>query len=156
MSRWVEFRATATLAAVRTVAADVRAWCGARIDDVDACRDVELAVDEACTNIVRHAHPHDPSAIFHVRLDLAPGALRVTITDRAPRFAGEASVRTGGRDAAQGGLGLRLMRQTMHDIHWAHRGGVNVLRMTRRLGVTPGVASAGSTTSTSCPDPRGW
>jgi anti-sigma regulatory factor (Ser/Thr protein kinase) len=156
MSRSVEFRATATLTSVRRVAAGAGAWCRARLDDRDACRDVELAVDEACTNIVRHAHPGDPSAVFRVRLDLDPSAVCITITDRGPRFAGDAPASAPVGSQPGGGLGLRLIRESMHEVRWSRRSGVNVLRMSRTLGRQGAAAAEPSDPTTPWTQQRGW
>ena len=66
--------------------------------------DVRLAVTEARTNVVRHAYDSDESAEpeFEIRLEPAPGAMRVIVEDQG-RGLGPSP------DASGPGLGLRLI-----------------------------------------------
>ena len=114
----------------------------AGMSEGEACR-VELAVDEACANIVDHAYAGHPGDI-DMEIAYAPArAFVVTLLDEGrpfevPRWANEkppASV----DEVRVGGLGLRIIRQAMTEARWEFGVGaadgrrVNRLTMTRTL-----------------------
>src|ERR1700730_3995489 len=47
---------------------------------------VEMAVTEVCSNIVRHAHPHDPDHEFTMALRGAGHSLEIEIRDAGRAF----------------------------------------------------------------------
>jgi len=103
---------SAYLALVGTV---VR-WFGRRAGLSDEhCRDLEVAVDEACTNVIRHAFPGTADGEMTVICSASPNGLEVTIQDKGKPFDPEHGVEIArdkrSRDPASGGMGLLLIRQ---------------------------------------------
>lgn len=86
--------------------------------------DVELAVDEAVTNVIEHAYQGNPSGIIHITCALRKNEFVVEIRDdgkpfdprryRSPRTSGPISER------AIGGLGLFFMRKLMDKVEFHH------------------------------------
>ena len=93
-----------------------------------------LAVDEACTNIIRHAYGGDPAKRIEVRLGIHADRLDVTLRDWG-RTVDPATIRP--RDLADvrpGGLGVHFIREIMDAVAYEPTHGVGtVLRMTKRL-----------------------
>lgn len=53
---------------------------GFLVDDTRTA-DAELIVSEFATNAVVHSRSREPGAVFEVRFELAPGALRIEVVD---------------------------------------------------------------------------
>lgn len=92
----------------------------------------ELAVAEACANIVRHGF-----AGGHGRMRVVARAgnarLAVAICDRAPEFAGSAPPMPPAE--VERGRGLPLLAACMDRVRWYRTDGENRLLMARRLDV---------------------
>jgi len=82
--------------------------------DDDAVADVVLALDEACTNVVRHALP-DPDDSFRVQARLSDDEVVVVVEDDGvglPPDAGTGVV----APYATSGRGLQIIREVMTDV----------------------------------------
>lgn len=84
-------------------------------------RDLQLAVDEACTNVIEHAYGGRGGEI-QVRIEPTDQGLRVTIRDWGQAFDPEAvpvpDVTAPLEQRPLGGLGLFLMRQLMDRVEF--------------------------------------
>ena len=98
---------------------------------------IELAVDEACTNVIEHGYvPDDPNKEITIRMEINTSKLVLTVIDHArpfnmlqytPRDIKELEAE--GRD---GGLGIRLIKHIMDSIDYQIReDGHNELIMTK-------------------------
>ena len=105
------------------------------------CRAVVRAVDEALTNIIRHAYQGQAGrpiqASFRrirVRRDgVQRAALEILLEDQGVRV-DRAQLR--GRrleDVRPGGLGLHFIQQSMDTVEFRHRNGKNRLRLVKLL-----------------------
>jgi anti-sigma regulatory factor (Ser/Thr protein kinase) len=106
------------------------------VDD-DACHDLKLAVDEACTNVVTHGYEGmNPGSIMLV-LEFAPAQVTVEITDFGhpfEPFEPEApDLEKALEDPSKGGLGLYFIYQTMDEISYRSGEDGNVLTFIKRL-----------------------
>ena len=97
----------------------------------------KLAVDEACTNVVRHSYKGRPGFIEVV----LTGHLReysVQIRDQGDSFdlrnVASPDLKMYVENRRRGGLGVYLMNQLMDDIRYHAGADGNVLTMTKRLG----------------------
>lgn len=99
-ARWV--------ASVRDVAASLLQTAGTPDADV---ADVQLALTEACANVVRHAVGTDS---YTVGLAIDAAGCEVEIVDHGPGF--EEVAADGSVDAAETGRGLDLMRALVDDL----------------------------------------
>jgi serine/threonine-protein kinase RsbW len=105
------------------------------------CRAVVLAVDEALTNIIRHAYLGDAErpieASFrriHVPTDgKSEDALEIVLEDTG--VAGDPKKMCGRalEDVRPGGLGLHFIRESMDTVEFTHRNGRNQLRLVKIL-----------------------
>jgi anti-sigma regulatory factor (Ser/Thr protein kinase) len=105
------------------------------------CRSVTRAVDEAVTNIIRHAYrgqPNQPIILTCYRLPKAVGSERAQGLEIVLEDQGEPPDpdRLRGRSPDEikpGGLGLHYIRESMDVVEFSRSGGTNQLRLVRRL-----------------------
>jgi anti-sigma regulatory factor (Ser/Thr protein kinase) len=108
------------------------------------CRAVVLAVDEALTNIIRHAYsgqterPIELSCRrIQVRQDGARReALEILVEDRGLKVDGAKLCGRALEDVQPGGLGLHFIRESMDTVEFRRKIGKNQLRMVKFLHVT--------------------
>lgn len=96
----------------------------------------QLAVDEACTNIIEHGYGGENRGEIRLTCDPAPGELTITIHDTARPF-DPAGVPmpdlTAPLDEMRiGGLGLFFMRQVMDAVEFDHQADGNTLTLIKR------------------------
>jgi anti-sigma regulatory factor (Ser/Thr protein kinase) len=116
----------------------VRAMVGQLCDVCDCSTDdqrkIVLAVDEACTNVIRHTYHFDPGGSLEISCNGGEDLLEIVLQDCGPPMDLE---RIRPRDLAEirpGGLGTHFIRTVMDEVDYAHReGGGNTLRMVKRL-----------------------
>ena len=105
------------------------------------CRAVVLAVDEALTNIIRHAYQgrtEQPiEASFH-RIRVARDgahkpALEIVLEDRGMSVDHDKLCGRKLEDVRPGGLGLHFMRESMDTVEFRRKWGRNQLRMVKLL-----------------------
>src|SRR6266849_8762297 len=76
--------------------------------------EIELALGEAATNVVRHAYPH-PGHQYHVEIEIRENTIRLTVLDEGRGFVREA---VPDPDEEQlGGRGIQLIEQ-IADVAW--------------------------------------
>lgn len=99
---------------------------------------VNLALDEAVSNIIAHAHDDAGRHDIAVRVALADGALNVELSDdgRAfdPRAAPAPDLDAPLDERPVGGLGIHLLRRLMDEVHYRREGGRNHLSFAKRIG----------------------
>ena len=100
---------------------------------------VLLGIEEACTNVIRHAYLYGPGTL-RIRIAFHPGRVVFSIFDTGRRFDYDHSetpdlnryIKTG----RKGGLGLYLIRKMMDSVEYYSRDGENELRMEKRADKT--------------------
>lgn len=109
----------------------------------EALGDIELAVVEACANVIKHAYRRVPvgSACFEIQVQVAFGALEIVITDWGDPFDPPRSLlprpdaERMAAEGRRGGMGIFFMQQLMDEVAWDIRPGqCNRLRMVKKLG----------------------
>jgi serine/threonine-protein kinase RsbW len=100
---------------------------------------VEMAVDEACSNIIEHAYADCSGDIDLACRSSAPGAFEITIHDLGrpfdPDVVGMPKIELPAElaDLDEGGLGLYFMRKLMDEVRFEMVAGQgNTLTMTKR------------------------
>lgn len=133
-----ELRVEGTIENVRRISEFVRDL-GRRLrltDDV--LFEIDLAVEEASANIVRHAYRSGQARDILLRVETTDDVVRITLTDWGLPFDAE-SVRPFDDDApvetrAKGGMGLRIIHSLMDDVvreTASAPGGPNVLMLSK-------------------------
>jgi anti-sigma regulatory factor (Ser/Thr protein kinase) len=110
------------------------------------CRAVVLAVDEAMTNIIRHAYlgsaqrPIEASfRRIHVPGDgKSRDALEIVLEDRGVSANPNKLCGRALEDVRPGGLGLHFIRESMDTVEFSRRWGRNKLRLVKFLPVQEG------------------
>ena len=121
----------AYLSVVRQLTSAVAALAGLSPDEADS---VTLGVDEACTNVIKHAYHCDCSQQMILTFELLSDRLLLTLRDFGAKC-DPSGIK--GRDLDEirpGGLGLHIMRGVMDRIEYdTHHTQGTELRMTRFL-----------------------
>lgn len=76
-----------------------------------AIEDVKLAVDEACSNVIKHAYGGDPSQSIRIRFRMVQKGFEVLIEDDGPKVQPESIEGRCLDDIRPGGLGVHLIRR---------------------------------------------
>ena len=126
---------TENLAIIRDFVSRIAAQAGLTDSEV---ANLELAVDEACANVIEHAYGHDRTKQVVVKAAFDGDALRINVTDTGQGFDPSAIEEPELRELVEkrrsGGLGLRLIRSLMDEVHYDMEPGKrNELRMVKRL-----------------------
>lgn len=98
---------------------------------------IELATDEACSNIIEHAYAGQPQGVIDISCDADDGQITVVIHDHGKQFdmskvpKPNLSKKLSEREV--GGLGVFLMYKLMDEIHFSSsKKSGNTLTMTKR------------------------
>jgi len=103
-----------------------------------ALGELELAVDEACTNVIEHAYGHDSTKEVVIRAIFDEEEIRIEVIDTGHGFE-PTQVESLELDELvekrrTGGLGMRLMQTLMDEVHYEFEPGKkNELTMVKRL-----------------------
>ncbi len=96
---------------------------------------VQLALQEACTNIVDHAYNLQAGAMFAITFSLhdTPARLIVDLHDTGQSFNPEAVSAPNLDEPAEGGYGMFLIRELMDDISYSTLPDGNHLQLVKNL-----------------------
>ena len=121
---------TKHLAEVREFVANHATQIG--FDDKEVS-DIRLAVDEACTNIIKHAYKFDEKQNVIIKLGYNKDRFWVSLTDRGRSFNPESyskpDLREQMKQRKRGGVGVYLIRELMDEVEYLTKDDVNVIRM---------------------------
>lgn len=88
----------------------------------DIVENIILAVDEACSNIIKHAYKRDPEGEIKINLELTNGKFIVIIQDEGNTFEPDSvpdpDLQKYYRQRRVGGLGMYLMKSLMDDVEY--------------------------------------
>jgi len=97
---------------------------------------VQLAADEASTNIIQHAYGGEGNNEIVIECEVIPGKLTITLCDYGKSFdpasVPEPNLKAGLNGRKVGGLGMYLIRSLMDEVHYetSEKGG-NTLRLVK-------------------------
>ncbi|HXJ07170.1 MAG TPA: ATP-binding protein [Candidatus Acidoferrum sp.] len=105
----------------------------------EECRAVTRAVDEALTNIIRHAYsgrPDRPIEMFFRAIQgqaaqNAAGGLEILLCDRGPAIKPDQMCMRALEEVKPGGLGLHFIQQSMDIVEYKRANGTNRLRLVK-------------------------
>jgi len=100
---------------------------------------LQLAADEAASNIIEHAYEGISGADFDVTCDMRSDTLTITMRDTGrpfnPSNVRQPNLKADLSERQIGGLGLYLMRKLMDEVHYISNPKTgNVLTMIKRRG----------------------
>ncbi|HLK67434.1 MAG TPA: ATP-binding protein [Bryobacteraceae bacterium] len=126
---------TENLAMIRDFVAKIGERAGMSEGDV---KKLELAVDEACANVIEHAYGSDGTREVRVKVTFDSEMVQIEIMDTGrgfdPSKVEENNLEQLARGRKSGGLGLRLIRSVMDEVQYQIvPGQKNELRMVKRL-----------------------
>lgn len=83
---------------------------------------ITLAVDEACTNIIKHAYKNSPEGDIIIDINITGNKMTVAITDFGNNFdpstVPDPDIRKYYRQHKVGGLGIYLMKKLMDEVNF--------------------------------------
>ena len=126
---------TENLALIREFVNRVGAQAGLSETEVSQ---LELAVDEACANVIEHAYGDDKTKQVMVRAIFDEDTLRIHVIDTGKGFdptqVPEQELKDLIAKRRTGGLGMRLIKTLMDEVHYdIEPGQRNELRMVKKL-----------------------
>jgi len=96
---------------------------------------IEMAVDEACSNIIEHAYEGEGKGNIRCTCAVTEEALKVTIRDRGKPFDPSQipppNLSKNIDDRQAHGLGLHFIRKWMDEVQFRSRGAENILTMVK-------------------------
>jgi len=120
----------------------VREFVSSAVEEVnipqDIAGDIVLAVDEACTNIIKHAYKFIPDGDITIKLKYSDKKITVEITDHGAPFSPDnvptPDLKKYFEEKRVGGLGMYLMKSLMDDINYKSvPGKYNQVLLTKKL-----------------------
>lgn len=124
---------TKHLAKVRDFVAKHATEFGFKKQDV---ADIRLAVDEAYTNIIKHAYKNDDHKSVDIELGYNSNEFWISLLDTGDAFDpsnySKPDVRKKIKEKKRGGVGVYLIRKLMDDVEYHTQGSVNEIRMTKK------------------------
>jgi serine/threonine-protein kinase RsbW len=126
---------TENLAMIRDFVTSIAAQAGLTPEGVAK---IELAVDEACANVMEHAYGRDMTKEVSVRATLDGDILEIDVVDTGqgfdPNAVEQMELEKLITSRRSGGLGMRLMKTLMDEVHYEMiPGKKNELRMIKHL-----------------------
>ncbi len=108
---------TNNLSRIREFIRDAAKQCGF---DTKTIGKITLAVDEACTNVIKHAYKYSPEGDISIKVKFADSKLSITIKDIGlhfdPTLVPEPNIKEYYKQKRIGGLGVFLMKKLMDEV----------------------------------------
>jgi len=107
----------------------------------DVVENIILAVDEACTNIIRHAYKSYPDGDLIIKVKFSQSKFFISIIDYGKSFAPETipepDLQKYYKQRKVGGLGMYLMKTLMDDVKYISiPGKYNEVLLSKNISVT--------------------
>ncbi|MCC7518052.1 MAG: ATP-binding protein [Verrucomicrobiae bacterium] len=134
MSRLIHHVCRSHPAQMSEVRARVRAAAQEFGFDENTVMRLVLAVDEACTNVIRHAYKGESQHLIELDLEAGDDVWEVRIRDYGEQCPPEQLKGRDLDDVRPGGLGLHFIRQAFDEVHYdcaCEKGTLLILRKRR-------------------------
>ncbi len=100
----------------------------------EECGSIILAVDEACSNIIRHSYKNDHTQSIAVSIEFDNCCLTITVKDKGIEFDPTAAAKRDITEIKPGGLGIYIIHQVMDKVEYTRTpDGYNRLKITKKL-----------------------
>ena len=121
---------------MRCTVAEIASLAGFSDKDRDS---ICLAVDEACSNIIKHSYKEQSGGEIILKCRIEPDALRISIRDFGEKFDARGIEPRAPKDIRPGGLGVLMIKNVMDEVVYdcSHEVGTEI-HMTKFL--SPGRA----------------
>ncbi len=90
--------------------------------DKEKIEQIELAVDEACTNVIKHAYHYDTSKMIDLHITIDSTKMVVSVIDYGGGFdlskIKQPDINHNVKKAKAGGLGIHLMKKLMDEVRF--------------------------------------
>ena len=110
---------TDNLEKIREFTKNAALQCGFGEDTIGK---IILAVDEACTNIIKHAYKYSPDGIINITISFNDSRFSISITDEGEHFdptkIPEPDLREYYKQKRVGGLGMFLIKRLMDEVKY--------------------------------------
>ncbi len=95
---------------------------------------IVLAVDEACSNIIKHCCGQDRTRKIDLTIEAYTEELVISIIDNGARFDISRIQSRDINEIKPGGLGIHIIRQVMDCVEYSHTPeGLNMVRLTKKF-----------------------
>ena len=101
----------------------------------DGIGEIELAVDEACANVIKHAYNYDENKKIDITVETNSSKLTIIISDQGRGFDPDKleSPEQRLQKHARGGLGIALIKKVMDEVSFELNPGNNHVRMVKYI-----------------------
>ena len=100
----------------------------------EALGSIILAVDEACSNIIRHSYNNDHTREIKLTLEISDKSLIITIMDNGIEFNICTSEARDVTEVKPGGLGIYIIKETMDMVEYCRtEDGYNQIKLVKKL-----------------------
>ncbi|MFD2530925.1 ATP-binding protein [Gracilimonas halophila] len=121
--------------------AEVRDFVAAHAENIGLTQkdisEIRLAVDEAYTNIIKHAYKNTPKEKVNIEIGSDSDHLWITLMDKGKSFDPssytEPDLMKRIKEKKRGGMGVYLIRKLMDQVQYNRKGHTNVIRMVKNL-----------------------
>jgi serine/threonine-protein kinase RsbW len=130
----IDLRIANNLLEIARVAALVEIFAANHDLPKDVVVALNVSLDEILNNIISYSYEDARHHEIVVRLALRPGTIEVVVEDDGKRFDPLSTSTPRPQSATSvGGVGLHFVRSLMDELEYAHRDGINRLRLVKKL-----------------------
>ncbi len=105
--------------------------------DQKTISNISLAVDEACTNIIKHAYNNSNKNEILIKINTSKKLFTITLTDNGkhfnPNLIAEPNIEASQKMKKGGGLGMFLMKKLMDEVKYKVNNNGNELLLIKHL-----------------------
>ncbi|MEX0845222.1 MAG: ATP-binding protein [Balneolaceae bacterium] len=132
---------TLSVAASTEHLAEVRDFVAAHAQNIGLSQkdisEIRLAVDEAYTNIIKHAYKDSPTSLVNIEIGSNSNQLWISLKDEGKSFDpstySEPNLMKKIKEKKRGGMGVYLIRKLMDQVQYNRKGHKNEIRMVKNL-----------------------
>jgi serine/threonine-protein kinase RsbW len=125
---------TENISQVRNFVALQAGECGFSVEETD---EIRLAVDEAYTNIIKHAYQFDETQLVTIKVICDGDGFQIVISDHGRRYDPETyqepNIEERIKLRKRGGVGVYLIQKLMDRVEYRQNGSLNEIVMTKKI-----------------------